>query len=65
MLLAYAQVQSPVGFAAFEILYREQDLTGLAPKRRLISAQAIEGIGWQAGQADKGTGEIVELISRL
>jgi hypothetical protein len=41
---------------------REQDLARLAPKRGLIPAQPIKGIGRQVGQADKGACEIVGRI---
>ena len=51
--------------AAVETPQREQDLTRLAPKRGLIAAQPVEGIGRQIGQADKGACEIVGWICRL
>ena len=56
---------SGLWLAAIETLQREQDLTSLAPKRGLISAQPIERTGWQVGQADKGAGDIVGLIGSL
>jgi len=46
-------------------LQREQDLTSLAPKRRLIPTKPVKRVGWQVGQADKGACEIVEWICRL
>ena len=51
--------------AAVEALQGEQDLARLAPKRGLIAAQPVEGIGRQVGQADKRPREIVEWIWRL
>jgi hypothetical protein len=51
-------------FTPVETLQRKQDLTGLTPKRGLIAAQPIERIGWQVGQANKGVGEIVGLVSK-
>ena len=42
----------------------EQNLTSLAPKRGLISAQPVQGGGRQAAQADEGTREIVGLLRR-
>ena len=51
--------------AAVQTLQREQDLTSLAPKGRLIAAQPVEGIGRQVGQADKGACEVVRWISRF
>jgi hypothetical protein len=50
-------------FAAIQGIERKQDLTGLAPKRHLIAAQAIErevGIG----QTQKATGELSGRINR-
>jgi hypothetical protein len=52
-------------FAAFETLQREQDLAGLTPKRGLIAAQPVEGIGRQIGEANKGAREVSALICRL
>jgi len=50
--------------AAVEALQGEQDLARLAPKRGLIAAQPVEGIGRQMGQANKGACEIVGWICR-
>src|SRR6516165_3613014 len=52
-------------FAAVETLQREQDLTGLTPKRGLIAAQPVEGIGRQIGEANKGAREVSALICKL
>ena len=51
--------------AAVETLQRKQNLTRLAPQRRLIAAQPVKGTGWQVGQANKGPCEIVGWICRL
>ena len=51
--------------ALAKIPQREQDLTSLPPKRGLIAAQPIEGIGRQVGKADKGAREIVRMMSCL
>src|SRR6516164_1730306 len=60
-----SQSQSFPWPALAETPQREQDLTSLPPKRGLIAAQPIEGIGRQVGKADKGAREIVGLISCL
>jgi hypothetical protein len=44
--------------AAIQGIERKQDLTGLAPKRCLIAAQAIERAVGQIGQTQKATGEL-------
>src|SRR6516164_7236824 len=49
--------------ALVETPQREQGLTSLPPKRGLITAQPIEGIGRQVVKADEGAREIVRLIS--
>jgi hypothetical protein len=49
-------------FAAIETLQREQDLTSLTPKGRLIAAQPVKRTGRQVGQADKRACEIVGWI---
>ena len=58
-----AQPWSLPWLALVETSQREQDLTSLTPKRGLIAAQAVEGIGRQVGQADKRAGDIVALSS--
>src|SRR6516164_8957826 len=58
-----SQSQSFPWPALAETPQREQDLTSLPPKRDLIAAQPIEGIGRQVGKADKGVCEIVRLMS--
>ena len=50
--------------SSIQALQRKQNLTGLTPKRGLIAAQPIERVGWQVGQANKGVGEIVGLVSK-
>ena len=50
--------------SSVQALQRKQDLTGLTPKSGLIAAQPIERIAWQIGQANKGVGEIVGLVSK-
>jgi hypothetical protein len=51
--------------AVVEALQREQDLTRLPPKGRLIAAQPVEWTGGQIGRADKGAREIFRWICRL
>jgi hypothetical protein len=57
--------QSFPRLTSIKTLQREQDLTSLAPKRGLVAAQAVEGVGRQVGEAHKGAREIVRLLSCL
>src|SRR4029077_5600406 len=62
--LGSAQPYSLPRLGPVETSQCEHDLAGLAPKRGLIAAQTIEGIGWQVGQADKGVREIVRSVGK-
>ena len=61
---ACAKLHNVPWLSPIQTLQREQDLTGLTPESGLVAAQPIERIGWQVGQANKGLGEIVGLVSK-
>jgi hypothetical protein len=51
-------------FAAVKHLKRIKQLTGLAPKRRFVSAQAIEAEIWKITQPQKALRELDSMIIR-
>ena len=52
-------------FAAIQDIEHKQDLAGLAPKGRIVSAEAIERIVGQIGETQKATREVSARIDGM